>query len=49
LGSVVTIGTVVGKTCSTIDHPFYDARKLLVVHKRPPGKESAGDYMKAVS
>ncbi len=40
----MTIGTVVGEVYSTISHPFYHARKLLVVDKRGPG----GEYIIAV-
>jgi ethanolamine utilization protein EutN len=44
----VTIGTVIGEIHSTINHPFYDARKLLVVDKRLPGGPVTGDYIIAV-
>lgn len=44
----MTIGTVLGQIYSTINHPFYDARKLLVVDRRVPGSRSAGDYIIAV-
>ncbi len=44
----MTIGTVVGEIYSTINHPFYDARKLLVVDKRLPGVRATGDYIVAV-
>lgn len=44
----MTIGFVVGEIYSTINHPFYDGRKLLVVDKRLPGAESTGDYIIAV-
>ncbi len=44
----MTIGTVVGEIYSTINHPFYDARKLLVVDKRLPGSRQTGDYIIAV-
>ncbi len=42
----MTVGTVVGEVYSTINHPFYDGRKLLVVRKgEQPG---SGDYLIAV-
>jgi ethanolamine utilization protein EutN len=42
----MTIGVVVGEIYSTINHPFYDGRKLLVVRKgEQPG---TGDYLVAV-
>ncbi len=44
----MTIGTVVGEIYSTIHHPFYDARKLLIVDKRLPGARATGDYIVAV-
>jgi ethanolamine utilization protein EutN len=44
----MTIGIVVGEVYSTINHPFYDARKLLVVEKGLPGGTSTGDYIIAV-
>ncbi len=44
----MTVGTVVGEIHSTINHPFYDARKLLIVDKGLPGSRSTGDYIVAV-
>ncbi len=44
----MTIGTVVGEIHSTINHAFYDARKLLIVDKGLPGAPGAGDYIVAV-
>ncbi len=44
----MTIGTVVGEIYSTINHAFYDARKLLVVDKGGPGNKPTGDYIIAV-
>ncbi len=42
------LGRVVGHIHSTINHPFYDSRKLLVVERTDPqGKSSAG-YVIAV-
>ena len=43
----MTIGTVVGDIYSTINHPFYDGRKLLLVDKGLPGQPTA-DYIIAV-
>ena len=42
------IGRVVGEIYSTINHPFYDAKKLLVVEKTTPAGEPTGDYLIAV-
>jgi microcompartment protein CcmK/EutM len=36
------IGTVIGNITSTINHPFYDNKKLLLVEK------AGGDYLIAV-
>ncbi len=44
----MTVGTVAGEIHSTINHPFYRARKLLVVDKGLPGTKTAGDYIVAV-
>ncbi len=46
----MTIGTVVGSIHSTINHRFYDSRKLLVVEKGLPGPISPPprDYIVAV-
>ncbi len=42
----MTIGIVVGEVYSTINHPFYDGRKLLVVQK---GEQSGtSEYLVAV-
>jgi microcompartment protein CcmK/EutM len=43
----MTVGTVIGEIYSTINHPFYDNRKLLVVNKGLPGQPMA-DYIVAV-
>ncbi len=40
----MTIGTVVGEVYSTINHPFYDGKKLLIVQKA----QTAGDYIIAI-
>jgi ethanolamine utilization protein EutN len=42
------VGQVVGAIHSTINHPFYDARKLLIVQKGLPGAPATGDYVIAV-
>ncbi len=43
------LGRVSGEIHSTINHPFYDARKLLVVEKTDPdGTPATGDYVIAV-
>lgn len=44
----MTIGTVVGEIYSTINHRFYDGRKLLVVEKGLPGRNLSTDYIIAV-
>ncbi len=44
----MTIGTVVGEIHSTINHRFYDSRKLLVVDKGLPNQPATGDYIVAV-
>ncbi len=44
----MTIGVVVGEVYSTINHPFYDGKKLLIVDKHVPGAKSSGDYIVAV-
>lgn len=42
------LGRVSGEIHSTINHPFYDARKLLVVEKIDPHGRLTGDYLIAV-
>lgn len=44
----MTIGTVIGEIHSTINHPFYDGRTLLVVEKGLPGAGATGDYIVAI-
>jgi microcompartment protein CcmK/EutM len=44
----MTIGTVVGEIHSTINHRFYDARKMLIVDRGLPGMAGTGDYIVAV-
>jgi ethanolamine utilization protein EutN len=42
------VGKVSGEVYSTINHPFYDGKKLLLVDKiAPPGVE-AGGYLIAI-
>jgi microcompartment protein CcmK/EutM len=42
------LGRVSGEIHSTINHPFYDAWKLLVVEKTDPEGAPVGDYVIAV-
>ena len=42
------IGRVTGEIHSTINHPFYDSKKLLVVEKTDPSGRPTGDYVIAV-
>ena len=42
------IGRVTGEIHSTINHPFYDSKKLLVVEKTDPAGKPTGDYVIAV-
>lgn len=42
------LGRVSGEIHSTINHPFYDARKLLVVEKTDPEGTPTGGYVIAV-
>jgi ethanolamine utilization protein EutN len=42
------LGRVTGEIHSTINHPFYDAKKLLVVEKIDPDGRPTGDYLIAV-
>jgi len=44
----VIVGTVIGEIYSTINHPFYDGKKLLVVGKTDPQGALTGDYIIAV-
>jgi microcompartment protein CcmK/EutM len=41
-------GKVIGNIYSTINHPFYDAKKLLIVSKTDPAGQATGDYLIAV-
>ncbi|MEW5981081.1 MAG: EutN/CcmL family microcompartment protein [Acidobacteriota bacterium] len=42
------LGRVVGTITSTINHPFYDARKLMVVERTAPDGTALADYVIAV-
>ncbi len=42
------IGKVVGEIYSTINHSFYDAKKLLIIDKLNPDQTPAGGYLIAV-
>jgi len=42
------IGRVVGTITSTINHPFYDAKKLLVVERTDAAGAPLSDYLIAV-
>ena len=42
------LGRVVGSITSTINHPFYDAKKLMVVERTAPDGTALPDYLIAV-
>lgn len=42
------IGRIVGEVTSTINHPFYDSRKQLIVDLLKIDGTSSGDYVVAV-
>ncbi len=42
------LGRVAGEIHSTINHPFYAAKKLLVVERTDPQGQPTGDYLIAV-
>jgi len=42
------IGKVIGTIYSTINHEFYNGKKLLMVDKLTPTGEPVGDYLIAV-
>jgi len=44
----VILGRVVGTVTSTINHPFYDGRKLMVVEKTDAAGAPLADYLIAV-
>lgn len=41
-------GVVIGNIFSTINHPFYDGKKLLMVEKTSLEGKRSGDYLIAV-
>ncbi len=43
------VGQVTGEITSTINHPDYDNRRLLVVDRLDPGGKPAGGYLIAVA
>ena len=42
------LGKVIGTITSTINHPFYDGKKLLLVEKIEPDGKPASGYLVAV-
>jgi len=42
------LGTVTGSIDSTINHPFYHGKKLLIVEKTDASGKTTGDYLVAV-
>lgn len=42
------LGKVVGQIYSTINHPFYQSKRLLVVEQLTPEGRAAGKYLIAV-
>jgi len=42
------LGKVCGTIHSTINHPFYDGKRLLVVDKLNPDREPNGKYLIAI-
>jgi microcompartment protein CcmK/EutM len=42
------LGRVVGAITSTINHPFYDGKKLMIVERITPDGAAAGDSLIAV-
>lgn len=41
-------GRVIGSIYSTINHPFYDGKKLMIVEKTDPSGSARGDYLIAI-
>ena len=39
------IGRVIGEIHATIQHPFYEGKRLLVIDKTSPDGKSTGDYL----
>jgi ethanolamine utilization protein EutN len=44
----VIIGRVIGEIYSTINHPFYNGKKLMMVEKTTPEGRALDDYLVAV-
>jgi len=44
----VILGRVVGELVSTVNHPSYDRRKLLLVERTDPAGSPSGGYLIAV-
>lgn len=42
------IGRVIGEIYSTINHPFYNGKKLMMVEKTTPEGRALDDYLVAV-
>jgi ethanolamine utilization protein EutN len=42
------IGTVTGTVYSTINHPFYDGKRMLIVEKTTVDGKPSGDYLIAI-
>lgn len=42
------LGKVCGQIYSTINHPFYDKKRLLVIDKLSPEGNRTGDYLIAI-
>ena len=42
------MGRVIGSINSTINHPFYDGKKILVVEKTDGNDKATGDYLVAI-
>jgi ethanolamine utilization protein EutN len=47
MGAMI-LGRVIGSITSTINHPFYDGRKLMVVEKTDAAGAPLADYLIAV-
>jgi microcompartment protein CcmK/EutM len=42
------LGRVIGDITSTINHPFYDAKKILLVERTDPSGGALPDYLIAI-
>jgi ethanolamine utilization protein EutN len=42
------LGHVIGSITSTINHPFYDGKKLMIVEKTTPDGAPLADYLIAI-